>query len=72
MRRGQAAEGRAPDRGGECRDISLNLIGIPPRNHPAMPPCSDKDSFAPRKPLKQNRSENQTVEDGSEPDACLA
>ena len=31
-----------------------------------MPPCSDKDSFASRKPLKQNRSENQTVEDGPE------
>ena len=64
MRRGQAAEGRAPDRGGECRDISLKRIGIPVRNRPALPPCSDKDSLAPRKPLKQNRFENQIVEDG--------
>lgn len=36
----------------------------PARSRPATPRCSDKDSFAPRKPLKQNRFENQTVEDG--------
>ena len=64
MRRGQDAERRALARGGKCRDSSLKLIGIPARRHPALPPCSDKDSFAPRKPLKQNRCENQTVEDG--------
>ena len=65
VRRGQVAEGRAPGRGGECRDISLNLIGIPARSRPDVPPCRDTDSFAPRKPLKQNRPESQTVEDAA-------
>ena len=64
MRRCQAAVGRTPDRGQNCRDIKLKHIGILTGGHQTVPPCNVDYSFLSYKPLKYNIVIYLAVEDG--------